>query len=42
MVFLGGLSFQPSEISKPLFVVFNAWLLSLWIEKQNFQVGCGQ
>ena len=33
---VGNLSFQPSEISKPLFVVFNAWLLSLWVEKKNF------
>jgi cell division protein FtsW len=32
----GGLSFQPSEIGKPLYVVFNAWLLSLWIEKTKF------
>ena len=34
--YLGSLSFQPSEIGKPLFVVFNAWLLSLWIEKTKF------
>ena len=40
--YIGGLSFQPSEIGKPLYVVFNAWLLSLWVEKTNFQVGCGQ
>ncbi len=33
---IGGLSFQPSEIGKPLYVVFNAWLLSLWIEKTKF------
>ncbi len=33
---IGNLSFQPSEISKPLFVVFNAWLLSLWVEKTKF------
>ena len=32
----GNLSFQPSEIGKPLFVVFNAWLLSLWVEKTKF------
>ena len=34
--YIGGLSFQPSEIGKPLYVVFNAWLLSLWIEKTKF------
>ena len=34
--FIGNLSFQPSEIGKPLYVVFNAWLLSLWIEKTKF------
>ncbi len=34
--YLGNLSFQPSEIGKPLFVVFNAWLLSLWVEKTKF------
>ena len=34
--FIGGFSFQPSEIGKPLYVVFNAWLLSLWIEKTRF------
>ncbi len=34
--FIGGLSFQPSEIGKPLYVVFNAWLLSLWVEKNKF------
>ena len=34
--YLGSLSFQPSEIGKPLFVVFNAWLLSLWVEKTKF------
>ena len=34
--YVGNLSFQPSEIGKPLFVVFNAWLLSLWIEKTKF------
>ena len=33
---VGSLSFQPSEIIKPLFVVFNAWLLSLWVEKTKF------
>ncbi len=34
--FIGGLSFQPSEIGKPLYVVFNAWLLSLWVQKTEF------
>ena len=34
--YIGGLTFQPSEIGKPLYVVFNAWLLSLWIEKTKF------
>ena len=34
--YIGGLSFQPSEIGKPLYVVFNAWLLSLWIGKTKF------
>ena len=34
--YLGSFSFQPSEIGKPLFVVFNAWLLSLWVEKTKF------
>jgi len=34
--FIGGLSFQPSEIGKPLYVVFNAWLLSLWVQNNQF------
>ena len=34
--FIGSLSFQPSEIGKPLYVVFNAWLLSLWVQKTQF------
>ena len=34
--FIGGFSFQPSEIGKPLYVVFNAWLLSLWVQKTEF------
>ena len=34
--FIAGLSFQPSEIGKPLYVVFNAWLLSLWVQKTQF------
>ena len=33
---IGNLSFQPSEICKPFFIVFNAWILSLWIQKPNF------
>ena len=36
--FIGGLSFQPSEIGKPLYVVFNAWLLSLWVQKTQFPI----
>ena len=31
-----GFSFQPSEVCKPFYVIFNAWLLSLWIEKKEF------
>ena len=31
-----GLSFQPSEVCKPFYVIVNAWLLSLWIEKKTF------
>ena len=31
-----GFSFQPSEISKPFYIIVNAWLLSLWIEKKEF------
>ncbi len=31
----GGFSFQPSEACKPFFVIFNAWILTLWIEKSN-------
>ena len=34
--YIGTLSFQPSELIKPLFVIFNAWLLSLWAEKKIF------
>ena len=34
--YIGGFSFQPSEVGKPLYVVFNAWLLSLWVEKTKF------
>ncbi|MDC1356687.1 FtsW/RodA/SpoVE family cell cycle protein [Pseudomonadota bacterium] len=35
-LYIGDLSFQPSEVCKPFFVVFNAWVLSLWIKKENF------
>ena len=35
-LYIGNLSFQPSEVCKPFFVVFNAWVLSLWIKKANF------
>ena len=35
-LYIGNFSFQPSEVCKPFFVVFNAWVLSLWIEKRNF------
>ncbi len=31
--YIAGFSFQPSEVCKPLFVIFNAWILTLWIEK---------
>ena len=31
--YIGGFSFQPSEVCKPFFVIFNAWVLSLWVEK---------
>ncbi len=31
--YVAGFSFQPSEVCKPLFVIFNAWILTLWIEK---------
>ena len=34
--YIGSFSFQPSDIGKPLFVVFNAWLLYLWTEKTKF------
>lgn len=33
---IAGLSFQPSEVCKPFFVIFNAWILSLWVEKKKF------
>ncbi len=35
-LYIGNFSFQPSEVCKPFFVVFNAWILSLWIQKRNF------
>ena len=35
-LYIGNFSFQPSEVCKPFFVVFNAWILSLWIQKTNF------
>ncbi|MDC1194320.1 FtsW/RodA/SpoVE family cell cycle protein [Pseudomonadota bacterium] len=35
-LYIGNFSFQPSEVCKPFFVVFNAWVLSLWIQKRNF------
>jgi cell division protein FtsW len=31
----GGFSFQPSEACKPFFIIFNAWILTLWIEKSK-------
>jgi len=31
-----GFSFQPSEVCKPFYIIVNAWLLSLWIEKKEF------
>ena len=31
----GSLSFQPSEACKPFFIIFNAWILTLWIEKSK-------
>ena len=35
-LYIGSFSFQPSEVCKPFFVVFNAWILSLWVQKPNF------
>ena len=35
-LYLGNISFQPSEVCKPFFIIFNAWALSLWAEKKNF------
>ena len=33
MVLYWRFSFQPSEVCKPFFVIFNAWILGLWVEK---------
>ena len=33
--YLGSFSFQPSEACKPFFVIFNAWILTLWVEKSK-------
>ena len=35
-LYLGNISFQPSEVCKPFFIIFNAWALSLWAEKKDF------
>ena len=35
-LYIGNFSFQPSEVCKPFFIVFNAWILSLWVQKPNF------
>tara|TARA_B100001250_G_scaffold389133_1_gene387951 strand:+ start:121 stop:1260 length:1140 start_codon:yes stop_codon:yes gene_type:complete len=35
-LFIGNFSFQPSEVCKPFYVIFNAWILSLWIQKTKF------
>ena len=35
-LYIGSFSFQPSELCKPFFIVFNAWILSLWVQKPNF------
>ena len=35
-LYIGNLSFQPSEVCKPFYVIFNAWILSLWIQKTKF------
>ncbi len=35
-IYFYGFSFQPSEVSKPFYIIVNAWLLSLWIEKKEF------
>lgn len=33
--YFAGFGFQPSEVCKPFFVIFNAWILTLWIEKSK-------
>ena len=35
-IYFLGFSFQPSEVSKPFYVIVNAWFLSLWMEKKEF------
>ena len=35
-LYIGNFSFQPSEVCKPFYVIFNAWILSLWIQKRKF------
>ena len=35
-LYIGNFSFQPSEVCKPFYVIFNAWILSLWIQKTKF------
>ena len=35
-IYFYGFSFQPSELCKPFYIIVNAWLLSLWIEKKEF------
>ena len=35
-LYIGNISFQPSEVCKPFFIIFNAWALSLWAEKKDF------
>ena len=35
-LYLGNISFQPSEVCKPFFIIFNAWVLSLWAENKDF------
>ena len=35
-LYIGQISFQPSEVCKPFFIIFNAWILSLWSKKTKF------
>ena len=35
-LYIGNISLQPSEVCKPFFIIFNAWVLSLWAEKKDF------